>query len=117
MRAALIEAGQRPPENKEWPISMQFGIGINTGPAIVGYLGIEDRFDFTVIGDAVNVAARLSATAHSGEVLIGPETFEAVRGKVHTRLLGPMQLKGKSRPLSVYEALAEIRPENDARGE
>jgi class 3 adenylate cyclase/DNA-binding NarL/FixJ family response regulator len=114
IRAALIEAGQRPPEGEEWPIAMQFGIGINTGTAIVGYLGFEDRFDFTVIGDAVNVASRLSTIAHSGEVLIGPNTFEEIRGQVRTRSLGPMQLKGKSQPIHVYEALGEVRMDHQS---
>jgi len=90
-------------------IITQFGIGINTGPAIVGYLGFESRFDYTVIGDMVNIAARLSSVAHSGEVLINSQTCEAARGHIHVRPIGPMQLRGKTNPLMVYEAINSVR--------
>jgi class 3 adenylate cyclase len=89
-------------------IITQFGIGINTGPAIVGYLGFEARFDYTVIGDMVNVAARLSSVAHSGEILINAQTYEAARGHIHVRPIGPMQLRGKANPLMVYEAINSV---------
>ena len=110
VRTALdIQSALNSPDKRQSPgdpsIVAQFGIGINTGPAIVGYLGFEARFDYTVIGDMVNVAARLSSVAHSGEILINAQTYEAVRGHVHVRPIGPMQLRGKNTPLMVYEAI------------
>jgi adenylate cyclase len=107
LRGALFELSQQSLEG-DLPIIVQFGVGINTGSAVVGYLGFEDRFDYTAVGDTVNTASRLSTAAHSGEVLIGPQTFEAVRGHILTRLLGPMKLKGKSEKIVVYEALDEV---------
>jgi adenylate cyclase len=86
-------------------IIVQFGIGINTGPAVVGYVGFEDRFNYTVIGDTINVGARLSDAAHSGEVLIGPQTLEEVHGRIRTRPVGPLRLKGKAALVMVYEAV------------
>jgi len=86
-------------------IAVQFGIGINTGPAVVGYLGFEDRFDYTALGDTTNVAARLSAAAPSGEIWIGPESFEAVHEFIPTCEVGEMQLKGKAKAVMVYQAL------------
>jgi class 3 adenylate cyclase len=87
-------------------IAVQFGIGINTGPAVVGYLGFEDRFDYTALGDTTNVAARLSAAVPSGQVWIGPETFEAVHEFIPTCPIGELKLKGKAKPVMVYGALA-----------
>lgn len=107
LRGALFELGRQSIES-DLPITVQFGVGINTGPAVAGYLGFEDRFDYTAVGDTVNTASRLSAAAHSGEVLIGPKTFEAVRGHIHTRLLGPIKLKGKFEQIVVYEVLDEV---------
>jgi len=82
-----------------------FGIGINTGPAVVGYLGFEDRFDYTAIGDTVNVAARLSGAANANEVLMGPQTYEAVREFIQAQPVGPVQLKGRAGPIMAYQAL------------
>jgi class 3 adenylate cyclase/putative methionine-R-sulfoxide reductase with GAF domain len=110
LRGALFELGQQSLEG-DLPIVVRFGVGINTGPAVAGYLGFEDRFDYTAVGDTVNTASRLSAAAHSGEVLIGPQTFEAVRGHILTRMLGPIKLKGKSEKTLVYEVLDEV-PKN-----
>src|SRR5262249_7765169 len=53
---------------------MKIGVGINTGDVIAGYIGSQLRTDYTVIGDAVNLAARLESNAKGGEILIGAET-------------------------------------------
>jgi len=87
----------------------RFGFSINTGPAVVGYLGFEERFDYTAIGDTVNVAARLSALAREGQILIGPQTYEAVCQRVRTRPVDLLKLKGKVNPLMVYEVLPDER--------
>lgn len=78
------------------------GIGINTGEAIVGNMGSENRFDYTAIGDAVNTAARLeSATKECGvNILIG-ESTELMCG-YHLLELEPIMVKGKSKPLKIY---------------
>jgi adenylate cyclase len=78
------------------------GIGINTGEAIVGNMGSENRFDYTAIGDAVNTAARLeSATKERGvNILIG-ESTELMCG-YHLLELEPIMVKGKSKPLKIY---------------
>jgi len=104
VQAALRSMKSDVPEGEQ-AIAVQFGIGINTGEAVAGYLGFDDRFDYTALGDTTNVAARLSSTAPSGAVWIGPQTFEAVRESIPTRPVGPQQLKGKAAPVMVYEAL------------
>jgi adenylate cyclase len=78
------------------------GIGINTGEAIVGNMGSQNRFDYTAIGDAVNTAARLeSATKECGvNILIG-ETTESRCG-YYLKELSPIIVKGKAKPLKIF---------------
>ncbi|MFN3763475.1 MAG: adenylate/guanylate cyclase domain-containing protein, partial [Anaerolineae bacterium] len=82
-----------------------YGLGINTGPAMAGYLGFEERFIYTVVGDAVNVAARLSSTAMPGQILIGPQTYQMVRDHIRVNPIGPLRLKGKRTPVLAYEVV------------
>ena len=82
--------------------AIAIGIGINTGEAIVGNMGSENRFDYTAIGDAVNTAARLeSATKECGvDILIG-ESTELYCG-YHLKELKPIMVKGKADALRIY---------------
>tara|TARA_R110000850_G_scaffold80747_1_gene173324 strand:- start:715 stop:2481 length:1767 start_codon:yes stop_codon:yes gene_type:complete len=82
--------------------AVAIGIGINTGYAVIGNMGSESRFDYTAIGDAVNIGARLeSGTKEAGvDVLIGYNT--AIKSDYELTLLEPLQVKGKEKPLDVY---------------
>ncbi len=81
---------------------VQIGLGINTGHAVVGNMGSETRFDYTAIGDAVNVAARLeSGTKGAGvDLLIGESTQNALEFDLIP--LEPIEAKGKKDKLQVY---------------
>ena len=81
---------------------IQIGIGINSGEAIIGNMGSDQRFDYTAIGDAVNVAARLeSGTKAAGvDVLIGFSTRKG--SSIKLKPLPPIEAKGKSQKLKVY---------------
>ena len=81
---------------------IKIGIGINSGDAIIGNMGSEQRFDYTAIGDAVNIAARLeSGTKAAGvDILIGESTARNACSELH--LLPPIEAKGKSAKLQVY---------------
>lgn len=94
---------------------LNFSIGVNSGEVMVAALGPEGGL--TVIGDAVNVAARLEKAAGPGEVLVGPLTAELAGRRVVLRERGPVLVKGKSEPLPVYEAVALRQQPGDRPGE
>lgn len=88
---------------------MKHRIGINSGMAMVGNLGSNERLDYTAIGDTVNVAARLEKLCKNMgiQILIGPETAAAVQEFLNVRPLKSVQIDGRNAPLLVYELLGE----------
>jgi len=86
-----------------------FGVGVNTGEAIVGNLGTERFRNYSSVGDAVNVAARLQAHAQGGEVLLTGATLDRVREHVRVEPLGAVEVKGRQQPVETYR-LIEVLP-------
>jgi adenylate cyclase len=82
---------------------MDIGIGINTGKVFLGNIGSPERMEFAVIGDPVNVAARLSGLAQPRQILITKQTLESLDPHVRFNALAPARIKGKSKRLEIYD--------------
>jgi class 3 adenylate cyclase len=83
-------------------IDFHIRAGINTGPVIVGNVGSDLRYEYTALGDAVNVAARVQTAAQPGDVLISAMTQRYVEPVFDFEDLGDVQVKGKSEPVHLY---------------
>jgi len=86
-------------------IPMRFGIGVTSGEAIVGNIGAAEIMNFTAVGTCVNIAKRLQESAKGGQVLIDAATYQSVSPKVRTKSFGPIEIKGFSAPLEIFEVL------------
>ena len=90
----------------EGKIAIAVGIGMSAGEVVAGTVGTEERMEYTVIGDSVNLAARLQANAAGGQILMSERTYDRVRDLVTVRSLGRVRVKGKEEEVDVYEVLA-----------
>jgi adenylate cyclase len=95
--------------NRQWSSEglpqIEIGIGISSGPMVVGNMGSDIRFNYTVMGDAVNVAARLEAAnkEHATRLLISESTYRAVQDSVEAEPIGGIKVRGRQAPVRVFE--------------
>ncbi len=104
MQAAMGEINE--PLAAQHGFTFELCVGINTGEVLAGYVGDS----YTVIGDTVNVAARLQAAARPGSVTVGELTHRTTGGEIEYRAIEPLVLKGKSEPVPAWEAVAADEP-------
>lgn len=98
-------------------IPLRIGIGLNTGPCVVGNMGSDFRFNYSVLGDTVNVASRLEARTKDYRLplVIGSRTAEKAKDKFAVLEIDRIQVKGKTQPEEVYTVLGRAEVENDPR--
>jgi adenylate cyclase len=93
-----IEAGHQP---------LAVGVGIHTGPLVAGYVGSSKAMSYTVIGDTVNTSARLCGIALAGQVIVSEFTLARLGPRFEVEELPPAHLKGKEKPLRIYNVKRE----------
>jgi adenylate cyclase len=99
----IIERLNRMNETTVEPIAV--GIAVNSGMVVAGYVGTRERVEFTVLGDAVNIAFRLEPMARPNRLVIGAGTAAAVAGLFDMQRVGAVELRGRSKPVQAYEVL------------
>jgi len=87
---------------RDYGVDLQFGIGINTGIAVVGNMGSDFRMDYTAIGDTVNTAARLESNAEKGQVIISDSTYQLVKDHIDVEDKGILSVKNKKVGIQIY---------------
>ena len=81
------------------------GVSINTGKAMVGYVGTKERAEFNVMGDTVNVAYRMQEYSRPYKIIVGPATVAAISDKYRFRRVGAVNLRGREQSVQAYEVL------------
>ena len=92
---------------------LEYGVGVHSGDVVVGNLGTAQFMNYTAVGDTVNVAARLQATAAAGEVLCSAAVLHQASGMFRTSHIGAVAVKGRAEPIDTYKL--ELEPTDNVQ--
>lgn len=124
-RTALEMIGALLRLQKKWAAEgmpeLNIGVGVNTGPMVVGNMGSKRRFSYTVMGDSVNLGSRLEGLnkVYGTRIITSETTWERVKEEIFGRELDAVRVKGKAHPVRIYELIAlqgQATPEQQALG-
>ncbi len=116
LRAALSLMEALAELNVRQGTALQMHIGVNTGLVVVGGIGSPGRQQYSVMGDAINLASRLDDAAAAGEILVGPETYRLAGPLFDFEEQAPMVMKGKAEPVVCYKLLTARTRTASVRG-
>lgn len=101
---------------ERYGVDFDVRVGINTGLVVVGAVGSDLRMEYSALGDAINLAARMEQTAEPGSVRIAHDTYKLVKNLFEFKSLGGVEVKGKSEPVLAYQALSRKFESGRTRG-
>ena len=95
----FVKKAEPPEPDRAWVV----GVAINTGKAMVGYLGTQERAEFNVMGNLIKMTYRMQEYALPNRIFVGASTAEAIRNKFLIQKVGSMAMRGSAQPVQVYE--------------
>ncbi len=94
---------------REHGVELRLRLGLNTGLVVVGRIGDDLRMDYTAVGDTTHLAARMQTLAEPGTILVTEATHRLVEGYIRSEALGPVQVKGRTEPVSAFRLIRRRR--------
>jgi predicted ATPase/class 3 adenylate cyclase len=101
---------------RQWGIKLDVRVGINTGLVVVGAVGSDLRMEYTALGDAINLAARMEQTGLPGTVQVAEPTYKLIAPLFEAESLGMVEVKGKSDPVPAYRIIRQKEAPGKLRG-
>ncbi len=101
---------------KKYNLKLHVRVGINTGPAVIGEVGSDLRVEYTAMGDAVNLAARMEQTAQPGTVQISAHTYKLIAPLFQVKDIGKIAVKGREQPVQAYQVIGRKSDPGRQRG-